>query len=225
MKKLFTSVVALTVVLAVASQAFADHKSSPHPAGMGGHGSFKGSGLHDRGNYLHQHGTKFEHGYFYKGRNHSHWTQHRFDSRYGCEVYFDPFCTSWYYWCEPAHCYYPVSYCPYRTYCWTPVVRPVVVERPVVQPVACEVAPPVVTEQVKTVRYITTDVYRTTKTQSTRVLVEEGCPRTTVGNTCQAPACTTSSPQPVPGPGPMLRPNGGPPTGGIPAPVGIREEN
>jgi hypothetical protein len=70
-------------------------------------------------NYNQTNGTKFAHGYFYRGRDHNHWSSSRWDSRYGCECYYDPSCSSWYYWCEPACCYYPVSYCPYQTYCWT----------------------------------------------------------------------------------------------------------
>jgi hypothetical protein len=25
---------------------------------------------------------------------------------------------TWYYWCPPDDCYYPVDYCPYGTYSW-----------------------------------------------------------------------------------------------------------
>ena len=74
-------------------------------------------------NYHLTNGTKFAHGYFYRGREHNHWTSHRFDSRYGCECYFDPCCSCWYYWCQPASCYYPVTYCPYQVYCWSPAVQ------------------------------------------------------------------------------------------------------
>jgi hypothetical protein len=84
-------------------------------AGMSNHGNVS--------NYHQTNGTKFAQGYFYKGKQHTHWTSHRWDSRYGCECYFDPCCNCWYYWCQPASCYYPVTYCPYQTYCWTLVVR------------------------------------------------------------------------------------------------------
>jgi hypothetical protein len=85
-------------------------------------------------NYHQTYGTRFAYGYFYRGRNHSHWSYQRWDARYGCYCYYDPCCTSWYYWCEPASCYYPVSYCPYQTYCWnTPVVEPAYTQPAAVQ--------------------------------------------------------------------------------------------
>ena len=87
-------------------------------------------------------GTKFAHGYFYRGREHNHWTSHRFDSRYGCECYFDPCCSCWYYWCQPASCFYPVTYCPYQVYCWSPVVQvqsaPCVTCTSVIEPVSVQ---------------------------------------------------------------------------------------
>jgi hypothetical protein len=86
-------------------------------------------------NYHQTYGTKFAYGYLYRGRNHAHWSYQRWDARYGCTCYYDPCCTCWYYWCEPASCYYPVSYCPYRTYCWSTEV----VEPEYTQPVAAQV--------------------------------------------------------------------------------------
>jgi hypothetical protein len=85
-------------------------------------------------NYHQTYGTRFAYGYFYRGRNHAHWSYQRWDARYGCNCYYDPCCTCWYYWCEPASCYYPVSYCPYQTYCWnTPVVEPAYTQPAAVQ--------------------------------------------------------------------------------------------
>ena len=95
-----------------------------------------------------QHGTKFEHGVFYKGKHHDHWSITRWDARYGCNCYFDPCVLAWYYWCERETCYYPVSYCPTRCYtCTEVVVAPqpcVVVPQPVivvVRPVCVEYRP------------------------------------------------------------------------------------
>ena len=68
--------------------------------------------------------TKFSQGYMYKGKNHFHWTSQRWDARYGCVCFYDPYILAWFYWCEPDLCYYPVAYCPYQTFCWvvpTPV--------------------------------------------------------------------------------------------------------
>jgi hypothetical protein len=61
-------------------------------------------------------GVKFDKGIFYKGKNQNHWGLIRWDLRYGCYCYWDPCVLVWYYWCEKDDCYYPVSYCPYRTY-------------------------------------------------------------------------------------------------------------
>ena len=76
------------------------------------------------------HGTRFDHGFFYRGKNHDHWGLTRFDPRYGCTCYWDPCLSVWYYWCQRDICYYPVSYCPYRCYTCPPVVE---VVRPVCQ--------------------------------------------------------------------------------------------
>ena len=114
----------------------------------------KGTGMNKINNYHLQHGTKFEHGYFYKGKNHQHWGETRFDRRYGCNCYWDSCLSTWYYWCERDVCYYPVSYCPYHTYVCpvvivepvrpvvvVEVVRPVVVVRPIVLQPMCECQP------------------------------------------------------------------------------------
>jgi hypothetical protein len=67
-------------------------------------------------NYIQKFGTKFEHGYFYSGKYHDHWSHYCWYPSYGCYLYYDPCVYSWYYWCAPAYCYYPVSYVPYGTY-------------------------------------------------------------------------------------------------------------
>jgi hypothetical protein len=74
-------------------------------------------------NYHVQHGVQFTHGYYYNGFNHTHWSYCYWDSRYSCYLYYDPCCSCYYYWCQPARCYYPVCYAPYRTYCWSPIVK------------------------------------------------------------------------------------------------------
>jgi hypothetical protein len=78
----------------------------------------RSNGNRSYANYHLTHGTRFAHGYFYRGRNHYHWESQRFDARYGCTCFYDSSCSSWYYWCQPDDCYYPVTYCPYQTYCW-----------------------------------------------------------------------------------------------------------
>jgi hypothetical protein len=105
-------------------------------------------GSHDKSkDYNQKYGTKFEHGYFYKGKFHDHWTCSRYDRRYGCNVYWDPCCLCWYYYCTPCECFYPVSYCPYSTYCWEPVATPVIAEQPVTEVAVPECPPPVCTTQ------------------------------------------------------------------------------
>jgi hypothetical protein len=132
---------------------------------------------HDNGNkYANYHltnGTKFAHGYFYRGREHSHWSSHRFDSRYGCECYFDPCCSCWYYWCQPDGCYYPVTHCPYRVYTWSPVVA--------VQSVPCatctSVTVPVSVQTVTRTTFVTTTVRtQPVVTVVGSVGVQEGAP-------------------------------------------------
>ena len=73
-------------------------------------------------NYHLQHGTRFQHGYYYRGHSHNHWGLVRFDPRYGCDCFWDPYVLAWFYWCERDICYYPVSYVPYRTYVFPQVV-------------------------------------------------------------------------------------------------------
>jgi hypothetical protein len=84
-------------------------------------------------------GTKFDHGYFYKGKDHFHWSYSCWNSSYGCYCYWCPSSCCYYYWCQPDTCFYPISYCPYRVYTWpscyvVPNIPVVVVETVVVVP-------------------------------------------------------------------------------------------
>ena len=63
-----------------------------------------------------RYGVKFEHGYFYEGFEHNHWSKIYFNNIYGCKIYFDPYTRVEYYWCLPDHRFYPVSYKPYGKY-------------------------------------------------------------------------------------------------------------
>ena len=51
-------------------------------------------------NYHLKYGTKTSFGYSYHGKHHNHWTVTRYDARYGCNCYWDPYVSTWYYWCE-----------------------------------------------------------------------------------------------------------------------------
>lgn len=72
--------------------------------------------------YHHKHGHKFPHWhqmrghFFYAGHHHHHWTYWTFSPHYGVHFYWDPWVQSYFYWCAPDNCYYPVSYVPYGTY-------------------------------------------------------------------------------------------------------------
>jgi len=120
-------------------------------------------------NYHLQHGNKFSQGYFYKGKQHTHWTSRSYNKQYGCWTYYCPSTRCSYYWCEPACCYYPVSYCPYKTYCWPAsyccVTVPVVTVTPVVT------YQPVVTYK-PVVSYQTSVSYNTVKTYGPPVMAE-----------------------------------------------------
>jgi hypothetical protein len=63
-----------------------------------------------------RHGTKFEHGVYYAGRDHNHWKSCYFDDRFGCYLYMCPTTNAYYYWCEAEVRYYPTSYCPYGNF-------------------------------------------------------------------------------------------------------------
>jgi len=108
MKAFVTSVAAVAIGLTVIGTSQAAGRSAP--ASRGGHQGYA--------NYHLSHGKKFEHGYFYEGKYHQHWSYSYLDKRYGTYLYYDPCCYSFYYYCAPKACYYPVSYCPYQTYCW-----------------------------------------------------------------------------------------------------------
>jgi hypothetical protein len=124
MKMIITSVVAISVFAVLfGSEAQANGRPTSH--GSYGrttshagtyHASNSYARPHNYGSYHVSHGTQFSHGYFYRGHNHSHWSRQCYSSQYGCTVYWDSGCSSWYYYCNTDSCYYPVSYCPYGRY-------------------------------------------------------------------------------------------------------------
>ncbi|MBL8799483.1 MAG: hypothetical protein JNM56_36715 [Planctomycetia bacterium] len=69
-------------------------------------------------NYHLNFGVKQQFGYSYKGFNHAHWSHSNWNAKFGCNTYWCPSVASYYYWCAPDHCWYPVSYCPYGKYAW-----------------------------------------------------------------------------------------------------------
>jgi hypothetical protein len=135
MKTILLTLAATTLTLVAVPATQATPKASPGSSKAGSmHANFK--------DYHLSHGTKFEHGFYYKGKNHEHWGETRFDNRFGCKVYWDRGLAAWYYWCERDICFYPVSYCPHRTYVCPP---PIIVEpvRPSPRPVVVEPVRPV----------------------------------------------------------------------------------
>ena len=60
-----------------------------------------------------KYGSTFAGGICYKGRHHCHWAYSGYSSRYGCICYWCPSTCCYYYWYEPADCYYPVTYYQY----------------------------------------------------------------------------------------------------------------
>jgi hypothetical protein len=91
-------------------------------AGDGGSRGHRDNDRHERHehykDYRFTHGTKFEHGWCYKGKEHHHWSERCYSNRYGCDIFYCPSACGWFYFCEPDCCYYPVSHCPYGKFCF-----------------------------------------------------------------------------------------------------------
>ena len=128
MKRLMLSMtaVALGMVAVGTIQAGTPHSSRSGRTAPSYSGTFHSQGSTGRltnshnssSNYHSMNAKKFEHGYYYPGKNYNHWSYHCWDKRYGCNVYYDPGLCCYYYYCVPDSCYYPVSYCPYQRYCF-----------------------------------------------------------------------------------------------------------
>ena len=170
----------LTATLTLALTGVADAKGpkggpvSSHKPAMSAPKSISMGGVSKVNTSYHlQFGTKFSQGTFYKGKQHTHWTSRSYSKQYGCWTYYCPSTCCSYYWCEPACCYYPVSYCPYQTYCWP--VSYICVQVPVVIVTPVITYQPVVTYK-PVVSYQTSVSYRTVKTVAPTVAVEPTVP-------------------------------------------------
>jgi hypothetical protein len=137
-------------------------------------------------NYHLTHGKAFKGGYCYPGKNHTHWTYHGYSKKYGCECYWCPSTCQYYYWCESATCYYPVSYYQYAP-CSSPAPTPC----PEPAPSPCP-SPTYVTYKVPVVTYSV--AYKTVTVPVT------GCTTTTQAACCQPAPCPTPAPYPTPAP-------------------------
>ena len=93
-----------------------NHNSSRHEYSEYSRNEFSRDSRSFPADYHLRYGVKFEHGYFYEGFEHNHWSKIYFNSIYGCKIYFDPYTRVEYYWCVPDHRFYPVSYKPYGKY-------------------------------------------------------------------------------------------------------------
>ena len=111
----------LTLTLAAPAVAAPGHH---HPAPRPNPGSrpvrygqfHTGPYAHHAPQYHVRYGTRFAYGFYYQGYHHTHWSRVYVHPVYGCRVYYDPYTLREYYWCAPALCYYPITYCPYGTY-------------------------------------------------------------------------------------------------------------
>ncbi len=74
-------------------------------------------GVAKNSKYHLKHGTKFHHGWFYKGHHHHHWSHRCWNSYCRCWCFWDPCVECYYYFCGQDDCYYPMDYCPYGSYC------------------------------------------------------------------------------------------------------------
>src|SRR5437879_5871480 len=123
MKRFLMSVAAVVLVLAVAASAQAGGKNGGGSGGGNRRVTTSGATCHPT-SFSQSYMKTGSFGTYYCGKSCNFWSSRCYDSRYGCSLYFDPCCSSYYYFCVPDDCYYPVSYCPYRCYSWP--VRPVV---------------------------------------------------------------------------------------------------
>jgi hypothetical protein len=102
---LMSLVVAASALIATENADAAGRRQGPSR----GYGYGMGRSYHET------RGEKFSHGYFYRGRDHFHWTYRYFWSRYGCDCFYCPSTCCWYYWYEPKGCYFPTSYINFAT--------------------------------------------------------------------------------------------------------------
>jgi hypothetical protein len=88
--------------------------SMSRPSDYRPHDTYRG----DFKDYHLKYGVSFKYGYYYKGKEHYHWSYSCYSERYGCTIYWCPCSCCWYYWCRPYDCYYPISYCPTGVYAY-----------------------------------------------------------------------------------------------------------
>jgi hypothetical protein len=96
-------------------------------SGNSNYGPGKGTGnnyhLTNGRKLSYKHNGSSKQGYCYPGKDHNHWSSSYWDKRYGCELFYDPCCSCYCYYCQPDDCWYPCDYCPYDCYCWGTAYR------------------------------------------------------------------------------------------------------
>jgi hypothetical protein len=121
--KRFLQTVAAAVVVGLVGAAVAEAAGKGGPSGGSGSksggssgsfrsmsGTFKTNPGTHGSDYHMKYGTRFKDGWFYKGRDHFHWTSWCWNPSWGCYNYWCPSSRCWFYWYEPHACYYPISY-------------------------------------------------------------------------------------------------------------------
>ncbi len=104
------------ILLSVAAAVLSLSLTAAVEAAPPRHGSSHSGSSHE---YYRSHGSKLKNGgYYYRGKDHDHWSYRHWDKHYGCYCYYDSGLSCYYYWCEPDGCYYPMDYCPYGKYSW-----------------------------------------------------------------------------------------------------------
>jgi hypothetical protein len=108
MQRFLTSAAVVALTLTVGGTAMASERE-------GGRRTFE----HERMSFRESFGGhRFEHGYFFRGRDSYRFHHRYFSERYGAYCYYDEYTRCEYYFCVPDDCYYPISYCPYGRYSW-----------------------------------------------------------------------------------------------------------
>ena len=69
-------------------------------------------------NYGTLYGTKAKFGFYFQSKYCNFWSYKCYLAKYGCTCFWCPCCNCYYYFCVPDDCYYPVTFCPYKRYCW-----------------------------------------------------------------------------------------------------------
>ena len=107
MNRFLLSTVAGMLLLTLSSSAHAGGHGHSYSSSKSFGGSYRFS---TASSYHLRYGTPFSHGYYFYGLNNHFWTSSGWSSRYGCNLYWYPGNSSWYYWSGALNGYYPIGY-------------------------------------------------------------------------------------------------------------------